>query len=432
MENLYQYIWRFRLAGTDFRLKDGRSVCVLDPGVLNHDSGPDFFNAKIRIDDTEWAGNVEIHVKASDWFRHGHDNDPNYDSVILHVVATDDKDVFRSDGEPVPTVELKVRKSLLDFISTLSDRIDSVRCQSQLHRLSDFSKTDWLQSLAMERLQTKASRINNIYNSTGSDWEQTCFITLARSLGFGLNSQPFEILASELPLKILHHHSDNRFQLEAIVFGKAGLLDPSTEIFNEYYQHLCREFLFLARKYGLRPDNPSVWKLSRTRPQNFPHRRLAYLASAAFGGFALMRRLLDAPKDIEALEDIFRFDISDYWTTHYNFNGDSTSSRMTIGTQTINLLLINTAAPLLYAYGSLRNDTRLTDKAAFILENLPPENNAVVRGWSVAGIKAATAADSQALLQLRKEYCDTRKCLYCRFGNRLLRTLAGDAAETPN
>lgn len=430
MESVYQYIWKFRLAGTDFTLTDGKMMTVLDPGVLNNNAGPDFFNAKIIIDGTEWAGNVEIHMKSSDWFRHKHDSDRSYDSVILHVVARSDSAVFRSDGSEIPTLELKVSQSLLDFFSSLTDKINNVRCQPQIFRLSHTDICDWLETLAIERLQAKSERILNIYASTNSDWEQTCFITLARSLGFGLNSEPFERLATGIPLKILHHHSDNQLQLEAIIFGQAGFLDSSKEIFNEYYQHLCREYYFLAKKYGLRPSSySSEWKLSRTRPQNFPFRRLAYLASAAKGGFSLMRKMLDTPFDPESFQKLFLFDTEGYWSAHYNFHDEKTAGEMAIGMQSVNLILINAAAPLLYAYGAMRNEPEQTGKALLILEKLPPENNAIIRGWGVAGIKAISAADSQALLQLRKEYCDMRKCLYCRFGNKLLRSVAMDPEE---
>ncbi len=403
---------------------DGRSLEVIDPGILNTDSGPDFFNSVIKIDGTEWAGNIEIHVKASDWFRHGHHNDPAYDSIILHVVGIADKKIFRSDGSPIPQVELTMPEDFFRTFSTLYTPTDAIRCASSVASLSPISVTDWLETLAVERLQMKSDKIKETYANSGNDWQQTCFITLARALGFGLNGDPFEMLARSVPLKILHHHSDNPYQLQAILFGQAAMLDSSLYIFDEFYQLLCREYYFLARKYGLRPMRQGLWKYARTRPQNFPHRRIAFLSKACEGGFSLFSRLLDTKGKQDKARELFNWRLEGYWDTHFAFDVEAKSQASTLSHNSVTLLMINLVAPLLYTYGALRGDCELAETGLDLLTSLPPENNSLIRDWHNCGLDADNALRSQALLQLRKEYCDRRKCLYCRFGNHLLRKAA--------
>lgn len=425
MEEVYQYLWQHRMwhwAGT--RLVDGRSFELLDPGRLNRDAGPDFFNGKIKIEGTEWAGNIEIHVKASDWYRHGHDKDPAYANVVLHVVALDDARVARPDGAEVPQVVMTFPKEFFDLYGRLAAETPALRCGNRLMGLDPLVVTDWLESLVVERLQTKASRIAAILEATGGDWEQACFATLARGLGFGLNAEPFELLGRNVPLKIAHRHCDDLFQIEAILFGQAGMLDPSAEIFNDYYQGLCREYAFLLRKYGLRPFPASYWKYARTRPQNFPHRRIALLAKTLEGGFQLLRSLLEARCDADDIRQLFSWRLSGYWHDHFSFSREARIASDSLSDPSINLLLINVAAPIYYAYGSLRGEPQIADRALELLSQLPPERNSVIRQWAAAGIEATDAARSQALLQLTRQYCETRKCMYCRIGHRLLRRAA--------
>lgn len=421
MEELYHYLWKTGILGRNFRDIDGRKIEVIDPGRHNTDAGPDFFNTKLKIGETGWAGNVEIHVKASDWFRHGHDSDPAYDNVILHVVSLSDKRVFRSDGSLIPQAVLTFPESFFRLAADLSDHIDSVRCSRLISSIPYLNKEDWLESLAIERLQAKAAKVLEIHNSTDGDWEQTCFILFARSLGFGLNSDPFEILARSIPLRILHHHSDNIFQLEAILFGQAGMLDSTIHIFDDYYQALCREYYFLARKYGLHPLRSGQWKYSKTRPHNFPHRRIALLAKSTVGGFSLFARLKEARKDIDDLKSLFNHSLEGYWEQHFSFDTEARNVNSTLSDASRELLIINLAIPLLYAYASRTSDIELAEKAANLLYQLPAENNAIIRQWKTLGFSVNDSSRSQALLHLRREYCDKQKCFYCRFGNLLLR-----------
>ena len=400
---------------------DGAAIEVIDPGSLNTDSGPDFFNSKIKINGVEWIGNVEIHVKASDWLRHHHDTDPAYDSIILHVVSISDRRIYREDGSLIPQVVITLPEDFFKTYATLTEETASIKCAPSLHKLSQLAMTDWLESLSIERIQGKAQRVRDILALTGNDWEQTCFVIMARALGFGLNGEPFEMLSRSIPLRILHHHSDNPLQIQAILFGQAAMLDSSLHIFDEYYQLLCREYYFLARKYGLRPMRPGLWKYSRTRPQNFPHRRIAFLAKACEGGFSLFSKILDSCKDSDTLRELFKWELNGYWHDHFSFDTEAASIADTLSETSITLLIINAVAPLIYAYGSSRGDYDLAERGLDLLSDLPAENNAMLRVWSQLGIKADSALRSQALIHLRKEYCDTRKCLSCRWGHALLR-----------
>lgn len=407
--------------GKTLRDADGACIEVIDPGNLNTDSGPDFFNAKIKANGIEWVGNIEIHVKASDWIRHGHDTDPAYDSIILHVVNISDRRIHRQDGSLIPQVEITIPQDFLATYASLTEAPGSVKCGASIPTLTQLTVTDWLESLSIERLQTKAEKVKGILSLTANDWEQTCFVMVARALGFGLNGDPFEMLARSIPLRILHHHSDNPLQLQALLFGQAAMLDSSLHIFDEYYQLLCREYFFLARKYNLRPMRPGLWKYARTRPQNFPHRRIAMLAKACEGGFSLFSKILSNAGDSDKLRELFRWQLAGYWHTHFSFDVEANSISDTLSEPSISLIIINAVAPLLYAYGASRGNPDLAEHGLDLLSALPAENNTIIRLWEQLGIKADNALRSQALIHLRKEYCDTRKCLSCRWGHSLLR-----------
>lgn len=425
MEKLYQYVWKYRMWNASAsRLADGREVEVIDPGILNTDAGPDFFNGKVIIDGTEWAGNIEIHVKASDWRRHGHDGDSAYDNVILHVVGVDDARVCRSDGSEIPQLVVALPSDFYTTFARLEETGNASRCAPMLSSVPEITVTDWLETVGVERMQEKAERVKRILDEFDGDWEHTCFVMLARAMGFGLNSESFELLARSIPLRILHAHSDSLFQLEAILFGQAGMLDSSSNIFDDYYQRLCREYAFLLHKYGLRPIPAAMWKYARTRPQNFPHRRIALLAKAALGGFRLLRTLLDTPADPEDMSALFSWRLEGYWHDHFGFGREASMAADTLSKDSIRLLLINLVAPMCYSYGTLRGDDKTVDKSFRILEMLPPERNAIVRNWDTSGLKASNAFLSQALLHLRLNYCDKGKCMYCRIGHRMLRAAA--------
>lgn len=421
MEKLYHYLWKTRLLGKKIPDNSGNEIEVIDPGICNMDAGPDFFNAKLKVGDTVWIGNVEIHVKASDWFRHGHDNDPAYDNIILHVVGISDKEIKRKDGSTIPQIELTFPEEFFYTVGVLSENINQVRCSRFIKNLPELNVIDWLETLTVERMQQKAGHILDLYRESGNDWEQTAFIVFSRALGFGLNSVPFELVAKRLPLKILHRHSDNIFQIQALVFGQAALLDPSIYFNDSYYQSLCSEYYFLARKYDLSPIKQGLWKFSRTRPHNFPHRRLAFLSQSCENGFSLFSKIIETDFDIDDLKKIFNWEIGGYWDSHFSFGVDARSVSSHFTSASLNLLMINVVVPLIYAYSSVCGDFEKGEKALTLLSEITAENNTVIRQWKDLGLTAKDARHTQALIHLRKNYCDAGKCLYCRFGYYFLR-----------
>lgn len=424
MEKFYQYIWLNSLwpLFSARRLVDGREIRLINPGTLNSDAGPDFFNSRIAIDDTQWTGNVEIHVKASDWYRHGHDKDTAYDSVILHVVAVDDARIRRPDGTEIPQLVISAPPEIMEAYGSLAEPGSSKPCTAIISDLSPLYRAEWMSRMGTERIQDKADRILAILDSLGGDWEQTCFAALARALGFGLNGDPLEILAKNLPLKILAHHADNILHIEALLFGQAGMLDSSKRILDEYYQILCREYLFLARKYSLRqPGIASAWKYARTRPANFPHRRIALLAGIISAGSGIMSRILEAGSDMDALQKIFSARLSDYWSSHFSFDTESEWSPVALTGSSLESIYINTVVPLNYAYGQKSGDWQRMDVATEILESIHAERNSITRIWDINGIKPANSFESQALIHLHKNYCLENKCTQCRWGQRVFR-----------
>ncbi len=415
MEQLLHYVWKHRL----FPLKplltvSGESLEVIDPGLPNRNAGPDFFNAKVKIGNMMWVGNVEIHMHSSDWKRHGHHMDKNYDSVVLHVASHIDSEVSRSDGTLIPQMELHCPSYLLDNYRRLIETDRYPACYSLIAELPELMLHSWLSCLQTERFEQKTERIMQLLEHYNKDWENVFFITLARNFGFGANSEAFEFWAENVPLQAVNKHRDNLFQIEAFFFGQAGLLQQEIPA-DEHTENLIKEYSYLSHKFGLRPSDKCRWKLLRMRPGNFPHVRIAQLAAFHHRSQGLLSALMEANTHKD-LRNILRGGTSEYWLTHYVFGEVSPMRPKTLGDSTIDLLIINTVIPFLYAYGKHKNDNTLLQRANRLLEEMNPENNYIVRIWSECGLKAANAGDSQALIQLKKNYCDMKKCLYCRIG----------------
>lgn len=424
MEIAYHYLWKHKMMGMPLTTVHGEGISIISSGRYNTDAGPDFSNASLKIGSQHWCGNVEIHVKASDWFRHGHHTDPAYNSIILHLVGVNDTTVSRADGREIPQAEAKLPEGFHMAYNTLQSKLKGIRCHGYMSILPHLQREDWMESLAMERLQAKAQRIIDYYKASNGHWEQALFIALARGLGFGLNGLPFEILAQNTPLSLIYHHADQLMQVEAILFGQAGMLNSSLNIFDEYYQSLCSEYAFLAKKYNLRPIDPSLWKYSRTRPQNFPHRRIAMLAQYLHSGLKLHSSLLESHGQTDALMDFFKVVLHEYWHSHIGFGLPADSSKYPVslpkGGRT--LLLINVAAPFYLAYAAETGQYDLAEYGSDLLRRLPAEKNSLISQWEQLGLKPDSAFRSQALLQLRNEYCERNRCLDCRFGHYQLRS----------
>lgn len=431
MEHLLHYVWKHKL----FPLKvlqttTGLSVEVIDPGLHNPDAGPDFFNAKLKINGTLWVGNVEIHSFSSDWYRHGHDRDKAYQSVILHVAAEVDAEIKRPNNEPIPQLQLTCPERIRTHYEELCRADQYPCCYSVLKSLPKLILHSWLTALQTERLEQKAALITRRLERFNNHWEDVFFITLSRNFGFGLNGDAFERWAESLPFRALDKHRDDLFQLEAFFYGQAGLLvgdghlkDAPEVTPDPYYLRLQKEFHYLRHKFELSSSiDASVWRFLRLRPDNFPYIRLAQLAWLYQKGNTLFSQLMEA-ETLEAVRKTLSTRTSAYWEEHYVFHKLSPRKEKTMGEKSLDLLIINTVVPFLYAYGLHKADEQMCDRAGRFLDELKAEDNRIIRSWCAAGLPVATAADSQALLQLQKEYCDQRKCLYCRFGYEYLRMI---------
>ncbi|WP_336528552.1 DUF2851 family protein [Bacteroides acidifaciens] len=425
MEHLLHYVWKHKL----FPLKvlqttNGLPVEVIDPGLQNPNAGPDFFNAKLKINGILWVGNIEMHAHASDWFHHGHDSDKVYDSVILHVVGEADGEITRTNGEVIPQLQLTCPEHIRAHYHELCVADQYPACYPVLASLPKLTVHSWLTALQTERLEQKARLITQRLEHCNNNWEDAFFITLARNFGFGLNGDAFETWAGLLPLRAVDKHRNDLFQIEALFYGLAGLFEDTflkKEQEDEYSLRLCKEFRYLQRKFEFtRVMDATLWRFLRLRPENFPHIRLAQLAYLYQKGDKLFSRLLEA-ETLSEVRELLTTRTSAYWESHYLFGQTSPHKEKTLGERSKNLIIINTVTPFLYTYGLHKADERMCERAGRFLEELKAEDNHITRAWGNAGLPVATAADSQALIQLRKEYCDKRKCLFCRFGYEYLR-----------
>lgn len=414
MEQLLHYVWKHKLfALQPLQTTDGQTVEIIDVGLPNIHAGPDFFNAKIKLNGVLWVGNVEIHLQASDWFAHRHHLDPAYDSVILHVASRMDASPVRTNGEPIPQMELHCPPALLAHYEQLLQEDRYPACHELIPSLSAFFLHSWLSALQVERFESKTEQIHQRLKACNSDWENAFFITLARNFGFGVNSDTFELWAKTVPLTAVNKHRDSLFQVEALFFGQAGLLQELP--IDTYTEALIKEYAYLSHKFGLTPSADCHWRFLRLRPGNFPHIRIAQLACLYHRSQGLLSQLMETD-NLKQVRELLRGGTSEYWLTHYTFGEISPAHPKTLSNNSIDLLIINTVVPFLYAYGKHKANEALCQRANRFLEELKPENNYIIRTWQECGLKANHAGDSQALIQLKKNYCDPKKCLYCRIG----------------
>ncbi|MCO6476078.1 MAG: DUF2851 family protein [Phaeodactylibacter sp.] len=419
-EDLLHYAWRLQRFGRDaLQTTTGEPIEILHAGTYNTHAGPDFLNARIRIGDTLWAGNVEMHLRASDWLKHGHHEDRAYDNVILHVVMEEDTPVHHARGERIPCLEMKKRipQKLAAHYLRLLNNEDWIACEGQFAAVSELTRNLWLERLAAERLEQKALAIARQLEQNKENWEETFYHFLARSFGARVNAEPFMMLAQRCPLLLLRKHRHSLFQMEALLFGQSGLLTgPFAE---EYPQQLQKEYRFLRRKYKLQPLPPQSWKFLRLRPANFPTLRIAQLAALLFQSDNLFSKVMAAINMTE-VENIFEVKLSNYWWTHYTFDKASDKKQKALGREAIHLIFINTIAPFLFLYGQRKGEEKYQERALELLAATRPEANAVIRRWRAIGATAESAFQTQALLQLKNEYCDKKRCLECAVGNAVL------------
>ena len=429
MEQLLHYVFKHKMFPLrELQTIDGKSVEVIDPGLHNRNAGPDFFNAKVRIGSTMWVGNVEIHDKSSEWYLHGHDKDSNYDNVVLHVAGVIDTDVKTSRGEYLPQMQLDVPQQVKEHYDELLSTDSYPPCYKVIPSLTTLMVHAWMAALQTERLEQKTEAIRHRAELCGGSWEDAYFMTLARNYGFGINGEVFEQWARNIPLQAIAHHRDDLFQIEAIFMGQAGLLEleavpdyyQQTALNEGYFAKLRNEYLYLAHKFSMKPMDYKFWRFLRLRPQNFPHIRISQLANLYYQRKAGLSQLMEC-ETIEQLKTILSSHVTPYWETHYTFGSTSNKNEKHLSYGSINLLMINTAIPMLFAIGRHRGKEVLCDRAFDFLEQLKAENNHIIRMWQQVGLEVKTAGDSQALIQLKKEYCDKKDCLRCRFGYEYLK-----------
>ncbi len=420
-EDFLHFLWRTRrFDQTHLQTTGGEPLEILHPGEHNTHAGADFTNARLRIGNTTWAGNVEMHLKSSDWQRHGHQDDPAYRNVILHVVLEDDRPVQREDGSLVPCLEMKklVPKHLAGTYQKLLHNEHWIPCQHFFYTVPDMTKNLWLDRLLVERLEQKTSAIAASLERNGNDWEETFYQFTARNFGLKVNAAPFEELAKSLPQKILARHKGSLLQIEALLFGQAGFMQADFE--ETYPQSLKKEYLFLANKYMLTPLEPVIWKFLRLHPGNFPTIRLAQFARLVDKSVHLFSKILEADTQAD-IEQLFDLKLDGYWLTHYTFGTPSAARKKSFGKEAVRLLTINTIVPFLFLYGKMRGEEGFKDKALRLLEALPPEKNTIIAGWQNLGMAAESAYRTQALLQLKSNYCDRKRCLSCGIGSAIIK-----------
>ena len=421
METLLHYVWKHKLfENRELFTEDGVSFEILDTGMHNSNAGPDFFNAKIKTDGKTWVGNVEIHTSSSDWYKHRHENDKAYNSVILHVVETVDvTEIYDSTGRSIPQwviiIPERIRRNYLFLLST----DDSVPCLGAIQAIPEVYLSDWKNSLLIERLERRTNTLLQMLHECKNDWNEIFYIALSRNFGFGINNDAFERLAKSLPLKIIRKHQNSITQIESLFLGQAGLLsDENPE--DEYFPELRKEYTYLKKKYKLNTLDSHIFKSLRIRPSNFPHIKIVQLAGIIRNKQGLFSNLLTISKP-ESFHSLFLSEISDYWLTHYRFGKESVKRPKNLGLSAIQLLIINTVVPIFFAYGKSKNLESYIELAIRFLETLKPESNSIITMFSRSGIKIQNACDSQALIELKREYCEQKKCIYCRIGHQLLK-----------
>ena len=419
-EEFLQFIWRFGL----FHLEEmattaGEKLEIVNRGTLNPDAGPDFFNAQIRIGETLWAGNVEVHLKASDWYRHLHNKDEAYQNVILHVVGVADVDVWNQSDNKIPCVVLDFSPRYQENYQLLLKSENWVPCAPSIGKVIPEKISISMNRLLIERLQDKTGEILERMEQNKWDWSETFYQFLARNFGFKVNALPFEMTARSLPLSILGKHRNNLFQLEALLFGQAGFLTDEF-LGDDYFMKLREEYLFLAKKYNLHPIEKYMWKFLRLRPINFPPLRISQFARLIHKSRNLFSRIIDI-ENLNGLEPLFDIRSSEYWDNHYQFNRISSTHQKSLGKSTFHNIIINTIVPFLFVYGDYQNISTFSDRALAWLEELPAEHNSIITNWKELGIQINCAFDSQAMIQLKHSFCNSLRCLDCPMGLQIIK-----------
>jgi Protein of unknown function (DUF2851) len=423
-EKLLQFIWQYKLFDVAACNKtiDGEDFQILNVGILNTNQGPDFSNAKLKIGNTIWAGDVELHINASDWYKHGHQNDDAYKKIIAHVVFNADVAIKDANNNTVPTVALKqcIDHNLLHHFEQLMTSTLQLPCANMMANVREITVQQQQEKVLIERLMRKANDIQKLLLETNNDWNEVFYIIVARAFGGGVNNEAFEALAARLPLRMLAKQKYNITQIEAMLFGVAGLLPQQSS--DNYIHALITEFNFLKAKYSLQIMDTTRWKFLRMRPQNFPTIRMAQLAQLIVKSSQLLSKILDAGTDVKKQSALLNTSASEYWHTHFTFdNATPNATEKKLGNSQINNIIINAIAPTLFVYGKQNGKQQLCDEAIVLLQNLSPEKNKYTELFKATFFVNKSAADSQALLQQYQNYCAPKNCLACSIGFSILK-----------
>lgn len=418
-EEFIQYAWKYQMFDRSLSTVTGEKISVIDPGIWNQDSGPDFFNAQVVIGNTRWAGNVEVHVRASDWELHGHTDDKAYRNVILHVVYEYDRAVFRHDRTEIPVFELKsfLRIKAYKVYKYLLRSRAGIACQDMIGLVDGIYMTDWVEALAAARIVRKVERMEELMSSLGNDFERMLIIQLFRAFGNKVNAFPFELLGRSIPPPLLRKARGELFALEALLFGMAGFLNKD---FREPYPNLLKsDFQYLAKKHDLTPIDMHLWKFLRLRPPNFPTVRIAQLASL------IHEKGIPSPdmktEDYDSLVDLFSTSVSEYWAGHYVFERTSKERNKGLGRQFIDNLIINYVIPAGALKERIKGEDSGFDWIMGMMRQMQPEKNRITDYFSELQIEVGSAVESQAFIELKTRFCDYKKCLNCRIGHVILK-----------
>lgn len=421
-EDLLHFIWKYKkLQLTDLVTTNEESVVVINVGLHNHLAGPDFFNSKIDIDGQLWAGNVELHIKSSDWYAHRHEEDVNYDNVILHVVWEDDTSVFRKDGSEIPTLELKkyIPQELLLAYQNLFDKREKtfINCEKDIDAIDSFVFQNWLERLYFERLERKSDLVLELLKQSNNDWEKVMFTMLLKNFGLKINGDSFFSIANTLGFSVVRKIQNNPLQLESILYGLAGFLEDDTMV-DSYYLDLKKEYGFLSNKFDIQKEGIQKPEFFKLRPPNFPTIRLSQLASLYSKHQNIFSKIIDAT-DLDEIYEVFNVSTSEYWNNHFTFGKISKKSSKKLTKTFIDLLVVNTLLPLKFCYAK-HMGKEVDEEIITIVSKIKKEENSIISNFKTIGAKAMNAKDSQAMLQLYNEYCTQNKCLQCIVGSSLL------------
>lgn len=419
-EDFLHFLWKYKKFDVlNLKTVNSEAIQLLDVGQHNHNSGPDFFNAKLKIAHQLWAGNVEIHIKSSDWYAHNHEIDKAYDNVILHVVWEHDAEIFRKDNSSIPTLVLQdfVPKNLIEnYRQLFSKHHRWINCETHFAEVDTFVLSHWKERLYIERLERKSKQIEKLLNETNQHWEAVLFSMLFRNFGLKVNADAFESVAKSLDFSIVRKLQSQPEQLEALFFGQAGLLDETHE--DAYFQSLQKSYRYLKQKFQLESDVVVPMQFFRLRPPNFPTIRLSQLAQLYCKHYNLFSQVIST-SNIKDLYILFEVQTSDYWNTHYSFNSTSKLTPKKLTKSFIDLLIINTIIPIKYAFSKYKGEDG--NEAIFELATaIKSEENSIIKKFNQLASVSTSALDSQALLQLKSYYCDENKCLQCAVGSALI------------